>query len=305
MIFQRLFKTNIIAVIATVTLVAAVTLAVAWPMRYSSNLLEQKQKMVLWIWDKDTDLSYLNAEEYIIAPLMCTIYLQADGIRVEPRHHRFLAPASIQSIGVIRIESPRKYGFKLSEDHITQMVMIITGLLKKYNFSEIQIDFDAARSERTFYRQFLNHLRSRVPDKTTISITALASWFAFDLWWRDLPVDEIVFMFYPFKQHEKPLYQTLLNHAAFYKSDSYKSKLTDSMSLENFTTFKNFKSLKAFKNIFRSKQKISIGLSLQSPLTLSIPDPINFSYHRIFWFNYKHWNKSATDEINSIDLPNI
>jgi hypothetical protein len=40
---------------------------------------------------------------------------------------------------------------------------------------EIQIDFDATRSERGFYRALLNDLRARVPRSTAFSITALAS----------------------------------------------------------------------------------------------------------------------------------
>lgn len=242
--------------------------ALLWTILPSRDAHEPKQKSVLWIWDRESDLTFINSDDYIIAPLMCTLHLQSDGIRIEPRHHQFVAPPSIRTIGVVRIESPRKYDFKLSEDHILQMIMSIAGLQKKYNFNEIQIDFDAARSERAFYRQFLKHLRSRLPEKTTISITALASWFAFDPWWRELPVDEIVFMFYPLKPDEKKLYQKLINDAAFFNTEANVTK-------------------------FRRRLNISIGLSVQSPLKPGL------HHYRVFWFNDARWKENLLGSMSS------
>jgi hypothetical protein len=62
--------------------------------------------------------------------------------------------------------------------------------------SAIQIDFDARKSERGFYRDLLRQLRGRLPAGLPLSITALASWCVYDNWIGDLPVDEAVPMLF-------------------------------------------------------------------------------------------------------------
>lgn len=209
-----------------------------------TNQETTNSKSVIWIWDKEEDLSSISAEKYRIAPLLCTIQLQARTIRIEPRHHRIIAPHSIETIGVIRIESPKHYQFQLTKDHILQIGMSISGLQRKYQLKEIQIDFDSVSSERLFYQELLLYIRSTLPSDIKISITALASWFAFDRWWQDLPVDEIVFMFYDLKEHEKRIYEQLLKKPYLY----------------------------------RAKQKISIGLHAKSQVKIE-----NY-HHRMFWW---------------------
>jgi len=65
-----------------------------------------------------------------------------------------------------------------------------------FSSSEIQIDFDATKSERTFYRDLIKDVRSRLPAEFRLSITALASWCMFDDWISDLPIDEAVPMLF-------------------------------------------------------------------------------------------------------------
>jgi hypothetical protein len=60
----------------------------------------------------------------------------------------------------------------------------------------VQVDFDATTSERAFYRELLVQLRGKLPQSTSLSITALASWCKGDNWLEDLPVDEAVPMLF-------------------------------------------------------------------------------------------------------------
>jgi hypothetical protein len=60
----------------------------------------------------------------------------------------------------------------------------------------VQIDFDAARSQRAFYRDLLVDLRSALPESMPLSMTALASWAVHDRWLAGLPVDEAVPMLF-------------------------------------------------------------------------------------------------------------
>ncbi len=59
---------------------------------------------------------------------------------------------------------------------------------------ELQIDFDAATSERAFYRALLFDIRRAIDARLTI--TALASWCIGDRWIRDLPIDDAIPMLF-------------------------------------------------------------------------------------------------------------
>jgi hypothetical protein len=69
-------------------------------------------------------------------------------------------------------------------------------MAKLPNVSNIQIDFDATRSERAFYRDVIVDVRRRLPETVSLSITALASWCTYDDWLSDLPIDEAVPMLF-------------------------------------------------------------------------------------------------------------
>jgi len=64
------------------------------------------------------------------------------------------------------------------------------------NVSHIQIDFDATKSERAFYRDVIFDVRARLSRTVGLSITALASWCTYDDWLSDLPIDEAVPMLF-------------------------------------------------------------------------------------------------------------
>lgn len=60
----------------------------------------------------------------------------------------------------------------------------------------MQVDFDAAESQREFYREVLIELRQELRAELPISITALASWCEVDEWLDQLPIDEAVPMLF-------------------------------------------------------------------------------------------------------------
>jgi hypothetical protein len=74
--------------------------------------------------------------------------------------------------------------------------MAIADMSRLPNVSHIQIDFDATKSERGFYRDVIVDVRRRLPDNVSLSITALASWCTSDNWLSDLPIDEAVPMLF-------------------------------------------------------------------------------------------------------------
>jgi hypothetical protein len=60
----------------------------------------------------------------------------------------------------------------------------------------LQIDFDARRSERAWYREVLERLRADLPAGLPLEITALTSWCQADRWTSGLPVADAVPMLF-------------------------------------------------------------------------------------------------------------
>jgi hypothetical protein len=92
-----------------------------------------------------------------------------------------------------------------------QMVAFILKTREMKNVSAIQIDFDAAVSEREFYRSLLVELREKLPVGVPLSITALASFCIGDRWFRDLPVDEAVPMIFRMRADDQKIKGFLAN----------------------------------------------------------------------------------------------
>jgi hypothetical protein len=60
----------------------------------------------------------------------------------------------------------------------------------------LQVDFDARRSERAWYRDVLERLRAGLPAGLPLEITALTSWCQGDRWTNGLPVSDAVPMLF-------------------------------------------------------------------------------------------------------------
>jgi hypothetical protein len=76
------------------------------------------------------------------------------------------------------------------------MAASIAGTISLPRVRGVQIDFDAAESERGLYRGLVRAVRSALGPGVPLSVTALASWCAQDRWMDGLPVDEAVPMLF-------------------------------------------------------------------------------------------------------------
>jgi hypothetical protein len=103
-------------------------------------------------------------------------------------------PAKTSRIAVVRIEV--EPGTDLTSEIRTQAREYLLHSARLPGIAAFQVDFDATRSQRKFYRDLLIDLRREMPPNLPLSITALASWCSWDDWIRDLPVDEAVPMFF-------------------------------------------------------------------------------------------------------------
>lgn len=157
---------------------------------------DQMPRVVLWAWERPVDLRFIDPRETGVAFLARTIQLRANEVVVRPRLQPLNLPEGTRVIAVARVEVDQRTKPDLSTQQTEELAAAIAEMARLPNVSSIQIDFDATRSERTFYRGVILAVRQRLPASMALSITALASWCADDDWISDLPIDEAVPMLF-------------------------------------------------------------------------------------------------------------
>jgi hypothetical protein len=156
----------------------------------------QIPRTVLWAWERPTDLRFIDPNRVGVAFLARTIRLRGDEVIIKPRLQPLNLPEQAKVIAVVRVESDSAIEPLLTSHQTSLLVDGIQAVASLPNVLAVQIDFDAARSEREFYRNVVIEVRRRLPPSVGFSITALASWCADDDWISDLPLDEAVPMLF-------------------------------------------------------------------------------------------------------------
>jgi hypothetical protein len=158
-------------------------------------------RLMLWAWERPTDLRSL-APDVGVAFLAQTLIVRNDAVETTPRRNPLLVSPHTPLVAVTRIEShaPRlRSGQGAAESLQTMVKTMATAIAATASLARVrgvQIDFDAADSEREFYRALVVAVRQAVGPEVPLSITALASWCAQDRWMAGLPVDEAVPMLF-------------------------------------------------------------------------------------------------------------
>lgn len=179
-------------------LLAALLVALCFGIR-SDGLVRRPSRMdtlprtALWAWERRENLSALDAKRFMVAYLDRTVTLGAT-VRSQPRRNPVVFPASAKRMPVVRIEVGPRAVF--GDGARAEVVQELLSAAQEPGASALQIDFDATRSQRGFYRALLFDLRRQMPAQMPISITALASWCSYDSWLAGLPIDEAVPMFF-------------------------------------------------------------------------------------------------------------
>jgi Protein of unknown function (DUF3142) len=182
------------------TALVALVLCSCKPKVPTRNRLDERQfpAIVLWAWERPEDLRSVDTKRFAVAFLAQTLVLKGEDVVLNPRHQPLEVSPEIKMMAVTRIESSKQTGQRaaLSDAQKAKLVSLVMRTLQLSRIGAIQIDFDAATSEREFYRGFLRDLRKQLPDSIPLSMTALASFCIGDRWLDDLPVDEAVPMIF-------------------------------------------------------------------------------------------------------------
>lgn len=158
----------------------------------------QMPKKIVWAWERPEDLRFLDPNEFGIAFLAQTIFLENDRVVPNMRRQPLEISPGTYLIAVSRIETNKEGGKRPTFDAETadKTAVLIRNTLDLPDIKAVQVDFDAASSERAFYRTLVNKLKKQFSPETPLTMTSLASWCTGDAWFNDFPVDEAVPMLF-------------------------------------------------------------------------------------------------------------
>jgi hypothetical protein len=184
--------------------------------------LKGAPSIMLWAWERPEDIrSFPDSDEIGIAFLAATINISRTNLRVQRRHQPLLCSPHHYLMPVVRIETDRKNPPKFAAEQVNEVVAQILQIAANPNWHGVQIDFDATQGQRDPYKNILTRMRKSMPPEMPLSMTAIASWCAGDYWLRDLPVDEVVPMYFDMGVSESMKWQYFQ-----YISDNTRSDLT-------------------------------------------------------------------------------
>ncbi|HEY9682227.1 MAG TPA: DUF3142 domain-containing protein [Oculatellaceae cyanobacterium] len=160
---------------------------------------------MLWAWERPEDLRFVDPRTTGIAYLAATIKVKNDRISCLNRHQPLRVPDGAYLMAVVRIESDGNLT-ETNQAALDTIIMAVPHLLRP-NLRGVQIDFDARKSERGWYKNFLIKLRETLPADLFLSMTSLASWCLGDDWITSsqLPTDEVVPMFFDMGADTRPI----------------------------------------------------------------------------------------------------
>lgn len=215
---------------------------------------------ILWAWEREEDLRFLDAEKFGVAFLAQTLTLQNEDVSFRPRRQPLEVAPQTYLIAVTRIETSKDRNSrpKLSKQQSEKIVSLIKKTLQLPDVRAVQIDFDSVVSEREFYRSMINDLKTSLPENTPLTITSLASWCVGDSWFNDFPIDEAVPMAFQMAADDERIRSFLAN------GNDWREPLC----------------------------KGSYGISIDEPLKISFKPN-----RRYYYFNPKPWKKSDLENL--------
>ncbi len=154
-----------------------------------------RPRITFWAWERPERLTFLHSSDVGVAYLAATINLEDQPV-LRPRFQPLLVNPETPLTAVVRLELTRKTPGEFSADYSAEVTQEILRSIALPRVTGVEIDFDALKSQRDFYRTLLTDLRKQLPQGKQLSITALGSWCLGDDWISDLPVDDAVPMLF-------------------------------------------------------------------------------------------------------------
>ncbi len=180
------------AALAALLLLLATNSAVSHAGAARRHTVAELPPVMLWAWEYPQDLRFADPARVGVASLGATAALLGGDVRVTLRRQPLRVAPGAARVSVLRVEVPRGSRPKLSDAQAARLTRLAVELARERGVLGVQIDFDAPRSARPFYRRLLARMRAELPDTSLLAMTALASWAMGDAWLEGLPVDAAV-----------------------------------------------------------------------------------------------------------------
>ena len=151
--------------------------------------------LMLWAWDRDDDLRFVDTHTTGVAYLAATLTLRGEGVALTPRHNPLALPEGVSRVAVAHVETDRAESPVLNAEQLRRFVETLAAVSDEVPHRVLQVDYEAVASQRDFLIDAIAALRRRLPG-AAISVTALASWCVNESWTGRLVADEVVPMLF-------------------------------------------------------------------------------------------------------------
>jgi hypothetical protein len=152
-------------------------------------------QLMLWAWDRDDDLHFVDVADTGVAFLAATLTLRGDEVVLTARHNPLTLPPGVRRVAVVHVDSDRAAPPGQSSAQLQRFVEALATVGEEVPHHVLQVDYEAPASQRAFLIDAIAALRARLPG-AAISVTALASWCFNESWTGRLDADEIVPMLF-------------------------------------------------------------------------------------------------------------
>src|ERR1700694_4752620 len=112
---------------------------------------------MLWPWERRTDLRGLPASAGV-AFLVATLRLEGGEMHVVPRFQPMRVDPGVYWMAVVRIEAPIS---KVALPDVGRVASAIVDALRVTRADALQLDFDAAASQRIYYAALIREVRDK------------------------------------------------------------------------------------------------------------------------------------------------
>jgi hypothetical protein len=127
-----------------------------------------RARLTLWAWERFEQLTFLGSRDVGVAFLAASIYLDDEPL-LRPRLQPLRVNPQTPLTAVVRLELTPKTPHVFTDTYRAMVTQQILDAIDLPRVRAVQIDFDATKSQRTFYRALLQDLRSKLSPGTASS----------------------------------------------------------------------------------------------------------------------------------------
>ena len=152
---------------------------------------------VWWYWDRPAAQLPAPPAGVGAAVVVTHVLLSGAGFARQPRRSALRLPDGVATMPVIHVEVDPARPFAGNAAQTDALRDAVVDVARRGSPSTwVQLDFEARQSQRDFWRAAVQAIKDALPAGVRLSVTALASWCYGDRWLGDVPVDEVVPMYF-------------------------------------------------------------------------------------------------------------